>query len=157
LTHGYNAGFEDEPINDIPNQAIDKAIVSSLKLQQQGYEKAQSLTKKIEASHKDYVKELRAVVTQPKWSKWTKTRLKHRTGLRDAITKAEPTYEGEKQIQKKKKEIIAYGEKLRRDISLNITRATQLRDQHSNRLDKAIEKAWEIPARPTFLLAIWIG
>lgn len=151
MVHGYNSSFEDEPNDDVPNQVFEKTVVSSLKLQQQEYEKAQSLTKTIEAIRTDYLKELRAVVTPSKWSRWTETRFKHRTELRDAIAKAEPTYEGEKQIKKKKKDIIANGEKLRRDTALNVTRATKLRDQHSNRLDKEIIKAWEIPAKPTFL------
>ncbi len=153
MTHGYNAGFENEPNDDVPNQAITKAVISSLKLQHQGYEKAQSLTKTMEAFHTDYMKKLSAVVTPSKWSKWTETRFKHRTALRDTIAKAEPTYNGEMQIKKKKKELIAYGDKLRSDLAFNLTRATKLRDQHSNNLDKAITKAWDIPSRPTFLLS----
>ena len=135
----------------MPNEAIEKAIVSSLKLQQQGYKKAQGLTKRIEAYNTDYLRQLRAVVTPAKWSRWTQARLKNRTELRDAIAKAEPSYDGEKQTQKKTKEIIASGEKLQRDLDFDITAATKLRDEHSNRLDKAFKTVWAIPDRPTFL------
>ena len=153
MKNGYNASFEDEPVDGLPNQAMEKVGGASLSLQQKEYRKAQSLARRMEKLQTDYLKELHVTVTEPKWSEWTQTRLKNRIALREAIAKAEPTIQGENEIKNRKKVIIVNGKKFREDFGFNITKATKLRDQHSKRLEKVINTAWKIPAKPTFLLS----
>ncbi len=148
----YNAGFQLDPVDEVPEETQKEAAGVSLELEQEELKQAQNLESSIKKISAEYEKELRGVVGDENLERYFEFRLPLRMQMRDAELKALPTVVGENEVEEKRLQSADKSREFLKEIDFDMARASKLRGEYQARIQKVFAEAVGRPDEAAYLV-----
>lgn len=148
----FNAAFDLESVEDVPQEEQRKASDISVELIREGLNSANQLDSTLERLGKDYQKELRAIVGDQNLDRYDELRSKLHMQVRDVIKKAPPTVTGERDIHEARQQAAEESRKFLHSIGFNMAKASELRGEYHTRIKEALDQIRGKPDEPNYVV-----
>lgn len=136
----FNTGFSLDPLKDVPLDVQEKATELYLESNHQVFQREQSLKGEVEKLNRAYQTKLHKLIGRKNLERYLKFCQNQRETMKTAVSKQKPTFSGEQELQAVCRRAKAKSRRFLQDIRFDMTRASQMRNAHKQRLSQVIER-----------------